>query len=333
MIVALLAVVHLGAPPTAAEARALMNDAGRLVEDIEFEAALPLLERVLSAEDLDPSTELEAYLLRGQVYAAIGNSIEAEKAFRVVYRANPEVDLPQDTPPKIIGVWRKVQVEEGQALATLRKVQRRALIEGLALEGGPPDEPAGGRPLRFDYRLRDPTGAVDGLSVSYRRMGQDDFSQLPLVRNESGWWTGEVTGDWTTSDTDFTLEFFVESRDSVGTLLAMGSTERPVALQVAAGSPPTPAPLPAWAFWSSLGATLAAGVAAGVTSAFFVFEQEAFRAEAGAEFFSNGAQMVQHQQRGETYALAANIAWITTGVFALLTGVFLPFTDFGGDAP
>ncbi|MFC1612083.1 hypothetical protein ACFL6C_14060, partial [Myxococcota bacterium] len=137
-----------------------------------------------------------------------------------------------------------------------------------ALTGDIPDTAEGGLPLTFSYRLRDPVGAVDTVSVRYRRESDKAYSSLALELNDTGSWTGEIPGQWTESEGGFGLQYFTVTSDADGsTLLALGSATAPTMLRVEPGTVADAVPLydRAW-FWLVLGVGTAAVIAGSVAT-------------------------------------------------------------------
>jgi ribosomal protein L9 len=64
----------------------------------------------------------------GQLYGSVAarDIVEAEKPFRLLLRARPTFELPASTPPKIMAVFRKVQVEEQALFKDARRDIRMA---------------------------------------------------------------------------------------------------------------------------------------------------------------------------------------------------------------
>ncbi len=318
-------------PParTAAEALAQLDS---LYKTLEYAAVVPLSEQVLARTDLSSDQRLEAYRLQGSAKAIVEDPVDAERPFRLLLRARPEYDMPAETPPKILAVFRKVQSEEKALASQLRGVERSRLIAALRLSGEPPKEAQGGRPIRFNYRVRDTAGVVETVKVQFRRAGQKAFSSLALERSEEGEWRGVIPGEFTADEKGFTLEYLTETADREGVLLASGSQTQPLTIEVAAGQVPVQAfkPISKPVFFTSVGLTAAVGAAAGVLGFLFQREQTDFdRAVAMPE--ANGAALVAQIGRGEGYAMATNVLMVSTAVLLAASLILLPLTRFFED--
>jgi hypothetical protein len=244
--------------------RELLAKAKALYEALEFDQVIPITAALLERENVDVDLRLDAYLLQGSCLAIVGDPVDAEKPFRFLLRGRPDFDLPPDTPPKILAVFRKVQVEELAILDQVRELERRRLVQELKLSGDQPDEAPGGRPLEFEYRLRDPRGVVSQMRLNYRRRGEQTFSSLAFGRDEDGSWRGALPSEWTASPDGFTLEYFLTTSDLGGRdLLTVGSALEPQAIQVTPGEVDEPRPFlgSPW-FWAVIGAAVVATGAA-----------------------------------------------------------------------
>jgi hypothetical protein len=301
----------------------------QLYRTLEYDQVIPLADQLLARADLTPTQRLEVYRLQGSARAIVEDPVDAERPFRLLLRARPDYDLPADTPPKILAVFRKVQSEEKALSSQLRDVERARLIANLKLTGEPTPRPVGGRPIRFAYRVRDTAGVVSSVRVEYRRAGQPAFSSLALERTEEGEWRGIVPGELTVSETPYTLEYLVSTADAEGPLLAAGSTAAPLTLAVQPGQVPTTAfkPISKGAFWTVFGVTGALGAATGVTSVLF-HRQQALYAQTSQGRPADGALLATQAELGGAYATGTNVLMIATAVSLVAMLVLLPLTRF-----
>jgi hypothetical protein len=261
----MLALAVLGARPKEAPATSggaiagLLSRAHQRFEALEYDESASLASSVLSREDVTPEQRADALLLLGSSLAIIGQPIEAEKAFRSLLDLRPEQDLPKDSPFKILTVFRKVQADQRAKLEAAKKAELERRIGGLKLEGAP--SPArGGEPIDFAYRLVDPTSLAGGVTVMYRRKGNDPYAAAPLQLRPDGTWHVELAADPTTRDRDVRLDYFVSVFDRDGhPVRDFSSSDRPSSLFVDAELGPFYER--AW-FWIVVGGLAAAGGAA-----------------------------------------------------------------------
>lgn len=261
--VMLLCGVAIGAE---AEPAAALEAANEAFAALEFESVLAAAEQVLASDDATVDQRMDAYFLQGSALAVMGRGVDAETSFRYLLRGRPDFDVAENAPPKIVGVFRKVQAEERAIRTQVAELERRRVLESLALSGEPSDRPKGGVPIVFVYSVQDPTQSVSSVRVRYRRSTAGDFSSLALERGEGGQWHGQIPGEWTENDDGFELQYFTSTYDGAGSeLISEGTAAAPHKLQVEAGTIAQAGPFYAqpW-FWAvSAGALLAVGAAVG----------------------------------------------------------------------
>jgi len=238
----------------------LLDRAGKHFRDLDYDKVLPLAEAVLARSEVTIEQRLDAYLMQGSSLAIIGDAVEAEKPFRFLLRGRPDFDMTADTAPKILAVFRKVQVEEKAIVDQMRELERARILKDLKLSGEPPEKGLGGLPLKFEYHLRDPRGVVSQVQLRYRRAGEQAFAALPLVRAEGGGWAAAIPGEWTQSPDPYKLEYYLTTADAEGRgLLDLASSGSPLNLPVDAGSIPKSTPLykNGW-FWGGVAVVVVA---------------------------------------------------------------------------
>lgn len=215
----------------------MLAQAKERYEQLEYDLVIPLAEGVLAAPKATVEQRLDAYLLQGSSLAIVGNPIDAEKPFRFLLRGRPDFDMPPETPPKILAVFRKVQVEERTIREQMQELERKRIIEQLVIEDAEIEEATGGQPVVFDVAVRDPRGAVAKVAVRYKRDGQAEYSVLPLTQDASGRWRGEIPGEWTENDDGLVMQYFIGTAGNDGSpLLDRGSESAPLTVDVAPGS-------------------------------------------------------------------------------------------------
>lgn len=328
-------------PPVKAETPArpegtpaeLLERARSQYAQLEYDLVAPLAQAVVDAPDAPIETKLDAYVLLASSLAVIGDPILAESPFRLLLRARPDFDLPPETAPKILAVFRKVQVEERALAEELSSVERKRRIAQLELSGAPAAELPGGRPLTFLLRLRDPTGLVDAVMVPYRRHGEGEFSTLALRRGDDGSWHGTLPGEYTASEAGFSLEYYVETRDRQGPLLRRGEPATPLAIAIAPGELEVRPPLPRWAFYGAAGGAVLLGLAGGGLGLAARSAQDDYSAYAaqGTARTIDGAVLAEKAESGTALASGASWAFVGAGVFAVAAAVAFPFTDWHAD--
>ena len=304
-------------------------------EQLEYEAVLPLVAELLARGDAAPiELRLDAYVLEGSCRAIVGDPVEAEKPFRALLRGRPDFELPAETPPKIMSVFRKVQAEERAIVFEMGRLTRERHIREMDLIGAHPAEVTGGRAARFSYHLKDPNGAASAVRVQYRKRGEPSFSSLALLRDEAtGKWLGQLPGEVTANDGGTELEFYIETTDADGPLLTRGSAAQPLRAAIAPGQVDrsAPPPLPPWAVWAGAGSTaalLAAGAGFGV-GVIVVQQQYDAQGVLAVDVPQQGADLTAKSALGDTLAWTANSLFVASGVLALGTSIAAVFfTDW-----
>ncbi|MCC7072257.1 MAG: hypothetical protein IT383_13095 [Deltaproteobacteria bacterium] len=307
--------------------------------ELEYDAVLPLVTELLARGDAVPiDVRLDAYVLEGSCRAIVGDPIEAEKPFRALLRGRPDFELPRDTPPKIMSVFRKVQAEERAIVDEMRTLTRARHVREMELVGAHPSALQGGRPATFSYLLKDPNGAASAVRVQYRKQGEPAFSSLALLRDQvTGTWRGVLPAEVTANPGGATLEFYVETADAAGPLLSAGSATAPLTAALTPGQVDhsAPPPLQPWVVWTGAGisaALLATGASFGA-GMLVVQQDHRQQAELSVEVPQLAPELKTKETLGISLAWTADGLFIASGVAALATGAAaLFFTDWEGRA-
>ena len=309
----------------------LLQRAKELYASLEYDKVIPLTEVALQRDDLPLDDKLEAHRLNGCAKAIVQDPVDAEKPFRLLLRLKPHYDLPKDTAPKILAVFRKVQTEERALAEQAELFNREQKKSGLKFLDEPPSAAKGGKPVPFTLRLRDPGAAVDAVIVPYRRQGQPSYSSLALQRDEEGRWVGQIPAEYTADEKGFTLEYYVETSDAKGPLLSQGSAALPLKLEVSAGKAQSgkPPPVSRKVFFSMLGMTLGGAAVSGALGIATKLMERQYQGLSGMQM---GSEVLALERRGDATALAANIGWIVTGALAIVTAILVPLTDWDAAA-
>jgi hypothetical protein len=320
------------APPPAQETATtpeLFERLQSLYKSLEYEQVMTLAKVTLARPDLKPEQLLEVQRLQASSMAIVGDPAEAERPFRLLLRARPDYAMPDNTPPKILAVFRKVQSEERALASQLKEVERAKLIGGLKLLGELPDAAQGGRALVFSYRLRDPTGAVDVVRVQYRRQGQKVFSSLALERDAEGAWAGAIPGALTADSTGYQLECYVETLDASGPLLTLFTADKPKLIAMSPGAVEVARfkPVPKGVFWTSAAVTIIGALGSGALGYSLYATQANYNTDAMAAMV-DGAALADKARKGDQLATALTASLIGSAVMLVITLVFVPLTNF-----
>ena len=323
MIASLALAVAMAAAPTPTQR---LNDARKLVEDLQYEQALKTLNAALDqSREVDHETLVGLYLISGVAWAALDKPAKAKEAFQRLLSIEPGYELSKDLPPRTrtpffeaktwlsgtTPVTLKVEpVRDGPTITTLN-----VLVTDNALV------PA--RQVRFTLTVPGRTLTSVDLSLEKGR------ASVP-VGAPSASWTAEVMGE-------------------KGVLRADAGDVAP--LPVAAAPPPlatTPSPevqqAPGSTGWMrptgiAVGVAGLAALAAG--GVFGFLSQDARTKIASATKNDMGIvtgiterEAQQLDQQARTYALVANILLVSGGVLAATgIGLFIFGDDGTPDAP
>jgi hypothetical protein len=240
--------------------------ARRHYDALDYELVIEPADRVLGSADATIEQRLDAYTLQGSAFAIIGRTLDAEAAFRFLLRGRPAYELPEGTPPKILSVFRKVQLEEREISAQLAELERERLRKQMEISGGTTPEARGGSAVAFNFRVMDPGQVVSAVRVFYRRGGQGHFSSLPLEQGEDGRWSGAITGDWTASAVPYELQYYAAATGMGDVVwVSDGGPTTPKKLAIAAGEVHQARPFFAqpWFWGVTAGAAVLVGSAVG----------------------------------------------------------------------
>lgn len=78
-----------------------LEEARRLIDDLEFEAALKALDAADKTEGNDRATVLEILTLQGVAFGTLGKEAKTRDSFRKLLMLAPDATLPGDLPPRV----------------------------------------------------------------------------------------------------------------------------------------------------------------------------------------------------------------------------------------
>lgn len=249
LLVGALAIADAAADPT--PAAAALQRAAVAWKDLEYDQVLEAAALVLADSTAPKPERVEAWRWRGVALAVLGRNDESTQAFLQIFPLDPDYQLPDDTSPRILALFRparaawevaeqqRLQSELGQSLAAMR----------LAVQT--PEYPRGGLPIVITVALTDPGQLTDEIALSYRRAGARHYASL-TVPLKDGRGTATIPGVFTAAPSPYPLELFVRARHRSGaTLLRWGTPDQPERLAVAAGQVPVQRKLiKQWWLWT-----------------------------------------------------------------------------------
>jgi len=246
--------------PDAVSARSGDAAAEETCAAFELEECVRLNQALLARPDLDSQRRAAAYLRLASAFAAMDDVAQSSGYWRLLLRLRPELDLPAETSPKILMVFRSVQVEEERLRETVDQERHRRMVERIVVEMRAPSQHQGGLPLRLSATLVDPDDGVKRAWLRYRLAGHEEFASVPLTRAD-GSVSAELPGAVTAGREPRQLDVFLELQDADGRVLKTEpSADTPRPIQVLPGEVPI---TPLWQqplFLRLVGGALAIGV-------------------------------------------------------------------------
>lgn len=244
-----------------------LDEAQSRFKELEYEAALKAARVAAGEKGATHEQQVKAHALAGEALAVLDRKDEAVAEFEAVFALAPDFELPAETSPRILLVFRPArarwQVEQEQKLAMTLGAGFASLKVDLRL----PTQGKGGSALPVGVELRDPEGLVDAIVLSYRREGQHAYSTLTAaVRGASAQRREvelEIPGAVTASREDYLMELHVDVRHRSGvSLRRFGDAEHPLSVRVRGGQPWTPKRVVAqWWLWTGIAAVAAVAIA------------------------------------------------------------------------
>ena len=302
-------------------------------DELEYDIVLPYVEAALREPNLTPDQKLQAYLLQAQSLAITGDPSDAERPFRLLLRVQPDFNLPPDTPPKITGVFSRVQTEENAIRDQVYRLARARKIEKIKIKGSAPAEGKGGTPVWFTFTLEDPDESVTAMKVGYRRLGEGEYSTLALKKKDNGEYKGFVPADWTESETNFKVEFYVETQDRDGPLRRMFTQEEPGLVDMEKGMIPytvspkvilgTAAGSAAFVFGAAIASTVVLTTQASLDSLI----SNADQTDGSNQKTIDGEELVPIIEMGTNATIAGYICWGGAVILGAVASALYPFMD------
>ncbi len=242
--------------------QASLTQAKKHWSESDFDLVVGAADKALAATTLTKAERVEALRYKGMALTVLQKKLEATKVFEALFDIAPDYELPANTSPAILAVFRPAragwQVKVEARLATELGKAYAALRMTLQL----PPRTKGGRSLALPIDVTDPKRIVDKLTLSYRRRGSRYFA-TQTATGKPGRTTLRIPGTFTASKTPFVLELYLRSlHRSGGILRRQGGPDRPLLIQVDAGQVPRSRPITKrWWFWPSAVALVASVIA------------------------------------------------------------------------
>jgi len=229
---------------------------------LDFDLVVGAADRALATTTITRAERVQALRYKGMALTVLRKKPEATAAFEALFDLAPDYELPPNTSPQILAVFRPAratwQVKVEARLATELGKAYAALRMTLQV----PARARGGRALKLPVSLTDPGRIVDKLTLSYRRKGSSHFS-TQTAAGRPGRTTLRIPGAFMASRKPFVMELYLRSIHRSGGILGrQGGPERPLLIDVSAGQVPRSRPITKrWWFWPTAVALVASAVA------------------------------------------------------------------------
>ncbi|MBI5497689.1 MAG: hypothetical protein HY904_21960 [Deltaproteobacteria bacterium] len=230
--------------PSAAEIPQMLQQAQQACESFDLDRCVELGLALLGAPELQSEQQAAVYTHLAGSYAVMGDPTESERYYRLLLRLKPDFDLPAETPPKILVVFRNVQAEEQRIRDAMKEAEKKRLREGIALEVKAPKRTVGGQPLVIAALVSSKQGGVESVALRFRKDPAEQFATLPMVKAGKARYEATFPAVQTAGEQVRKWEYFVTVHgEGSETLKAEGSPEAPLAVELSAGAVPSP---PLW---------------------------------------------------------------------------------------
>ena len=259
------------APAASPQAEALLQQAEKAYEQMEYAAALQTLIRVHQVQGVAPMQRARSFLYMGVCFTAQGKAEDSVQSFMALLKIKPDFRLPKGVSPSIQAMFK-------EALLRLKMpTQAPAPQPGPGPDGQPgpptrtpveveasaPRKVVAGRAIEITVRLNDPGKAVTQVLIRWRKVRGGDYSTVKIkVKPGQKVVKGRIPGA-TLAGKRGRVVYFVEAQARGGMSLAHdGTMDEPLVVRLKRGPGPK-----SNAKWWVLGVAGGLAVAGGVVAA------------------------------------------------------------------
>lgn len=231
-------------------------------KDLEYDRVIEAADLVIADAAAQKNDRVEAWRWRGVALAVLGRNDEATQAFLQIFPLDPDYQLPDDTSPRILALFRPARATWEVAEQQRLQSELGASLAAMRLAVQTPDRPRGGLPIVITIALTDPGQLTDEIVLGYRRAGARHYASLTVpIKDSRG--TATIPGVFTAAPSPYPLELYVRARHRSGaTLLRWGTSDQPERIAVAAGQVPVQRKLiKQWWLWTGAAVLVATFVA------------------------------------------------------------------------
>jgi len=213
----------------------LLDAADAACKSLDYDVCVDFATLALGRPDITETQQARAYTTQGAAFAVVGQTVEAERPYRLLLRIRPDFDMPKDTPPKILAVFRKVQAEENEIRQAVKEAARRKIIQSIKIQVDAPNSHKGGTPLQFFANVTDPLKGIATLALEYRLDPDQPYGSMPFQTTPLGP-VAEFSGAQMSTDQPLKLQYMVVAKDVEGQVLVTVFTQdKPGMVDVEAG--------------------------------------------------------------------------------------------------
>ena len=175
------------------DAEQLLQQAEKLYDAMEYEAALKLFIAVHKASGVTPMQRARSYLYMGAAFTALGNAENAVQSFMMFLKLQPTFRLPPGISPSIQAMYkealRRLKLPEtapakgggggggggGEEKVRGPEAKRDASVS-LSEKG--PSKIIAGQPIDIRIEISDPKELVEDVVIQWRVVGGPDYSTV-----------------------------------------------------------------------------------------------------------------------------------------------------------
>ena len=177
-----------GAPAGSPAAEALLQQAEKFYEQLEYESALQALIRVHQAKGVAPMQRARSFLYMGVCFTALGKAEDAVQSFMALLKLKPDFRLPKGVSPSIQAMFK-------EALMRLKMPAKPAPQPSpgpgaqpgpgggrppVAVEASAPRKVVAGRAIEITVKLKDPAKVISHIQVRWRRVKGPEYSTIKV---------------------------------------------------------------------------------------------------------------------------------------------------------
>lgn len=163
---------------------ALLRQAEKYYEQLEYTQALKLLLAVQQAAGVTPIQKARAYLYMGVCFTALGKAEHAVQAFMEVLKLKPRFRLPAGVSPSIRAMFQlalkrlKMPATPPAGPPKKPKPKRPKMVDVTVLKA--PRHSKLGMPVKIKLQVEDSGKNVESIHIHWRMVGGPDYSKIKI---------------------------------------------------------------------------------------------------------------------------------------------------------